>query len=214
VWKGLVSEDSDVKTIVNERYLRLASRNFEHFANPRGPGSGGPTSKNRDSAGGSYRALHESALLLARDAKKVGKPVNEAMAHEAAASHFMQDAFSAGHIRTPPASISDYWNAKYPLFFEQLKKSIAQEVAIYVNAHQTNVVTVGGTVNDLMQGLIEGIDEKTQTLPPIGFDALPGLITHDVDNEVGVFVTNELDDSWEAMGDGHGGLTPPRTRRR
>lgn len=206
VWSKLKLDDPRLLAAVNERYLRRAAVNFEHFVDPKGPGSGGPKSKDRTSAGGSYRALHESALLMAHDAKKAGKPVNEAMAHEAAASHYLQDGFSAGHLRVPRASISEYWNAKYPLFFEQFKKTIAQDVAIYKNAHQTNPATIGGSVLDIMTEVRAGIDAATANLPPMGFDTLPGIVTHDVDNEEGLFVTNDLGEQWKTFGDGHGGV--------
>ena len=156
----------------NNRYLRLAAANFEHFANPNGPGSGGPKSGNRHSAGGSYRALHEDAIHRAHEAKKAGQPIDDAMAHEAASEHFLTDGFAAGHLRTPRGTIESYWGGMYPLFFENLKKTIAQDVANYMNANETNPTTVLGSVTDIMNTVLPQIDEKTKNLPPVGFEAM------------------------------------------
>ena len=54
----------EVKTTVDNRYLRSAADNREHFASPTGSG-GGPASGLGASAGGSYRALHEDAIVRA-----------------------------------------------------------------------------------------------------------------------------------------------------
>ncbi len=207
IWSQ-VTFSQQVKDAVEARYLRLADSNTEHFANPKGPGSGGPKSGNRQSAGGSYRALHEDAILRAHQAKKDGKGIDEPMAREAAAEHFLTDGFAAGHLRTPRASIAEYWNGKYPLFFENLKKTIAQDVAIYMNAHETNAATIMGSVLDIMKDTQAQIDEKTASLPEFGFDDIVSLITHDMDNARGLWVTNELQMSWKTFGDSHGGVSP------
>ena len=204
-WASLKFSEAVMKA-VNERYLRLASANREHFANPAGPGSGGARSKNRSSAGGSYRALHEEALRAAHEARRSGATIDEAMAREAAASHFLQDSFASGHVRTPRASIAEYWNAKYPLFFEQFKKSVAQAVAIYMNAHETNLPTVFGSVLRIMDDVLSEVDLKTSGMPRIGFDTLAGLVSHDFDNEEGLWVVNALGERWQTLGDGHGGV--------
>ncbi len=205
IW-GHLKFSKAVKDAVDDRYMRLADANTEHFASPHGPGSGGPKSTNRSSGGGSYRAIHKSAILKAHDAKKQGEPINEAMAHEAASEHFLTDAFASGHMRTPRASIADHWNGKYPLFFENLKKTIAQDVAIYMNDHETNAATIGGSVLDIMGPVMSDIDEKTSNLPAFGFDDIVALITHDVDNETGLWVTNDLKMQWKTFGDSHGGV--------
>lgn len=187
---------------VESRYLKLASRNDEHFQAPKGAGSGGPDSGNRASGGGSYRALHEDAILRAYRAKTDGKPVTDAMAHEAAAQHFLTDAFAAGHARTPRGSIRSHWSAKYPLFFSNLKKAIAHEAAIYINDNTTNTATILGSVQDIMGGILEKVEDKTKDLPPFGFDDVVSLVVHDIDNERGLWVTNDLNERWRTFGDG------------
>jgi len=191
----------EVEKAVETRYLKLASRNDEHFQHPQGPTSGGPSSQNRSSGGGSYRALHEDAIMNAYESKKRGSDA-DAMAHEAAAQHFLTDAFAAGHARTPRGSIRSHWQAKYPLFFSNLKKAIAHETAIWINSNDTNAATIGGNVMDITAGIFEKVDAQTQDLPAFGFDDVVSLVVHDIDNERGLWVTNDLGDRWLTYGDG------------
>ena len=58
--------------------------------------------------------------------QEVGLP----MAREAAAQHYLTDAFSAGHLRTPIANIRDYWSKKYPMFWFNLRQKIALDTAM------------------------------------------------------------------------------------
>ena len=201
VWADVVFGDQ-VKNAVDARYLKLAARNDEHFQNPQGAGSGGEGSGNRASGGGSYRALHEDAILRAHRANAEGKPVTGAMAREAAAQHFLTDAFAAGHSRTPRGSIRAHWQAKYPLFFENLKKAIAHETAIWMNANITNAATILGNVQDITGPILEKVEEATADLPPFGFDDVVSLVAHDVDNDRGLWVANDLGDRWLTYGDG------------
>lgn len=199
-WAGITFSEA-VKESVTSRYLRLAAKNDEHFQNPKGPGSGGPGSGNRKSGGGSYRELHEDAILRAHKAKTDGQPVTDAMAHEAAAQHFLTDAFAAGHSRTPRGSIRSHWNAKYPLFFSNLKKTIAHETAIWLNANHTNGATVLGGVQDITGSILTKVEEATASMPPFGFDDVVSLVVHDTDNERGLWVKNDLGDTWLTYGD-------------
>lgn len=200
-WADIVFSEAVTKA-VDSRYLKLAAKNDEHFQNPNGAGSGGPGSGNRKSGGGSYRELHEDAILRAHKAKKDGGAVADAMAHEAAAQHFLTDAFAAGHSRTPRGSIRSHWQAKYPLFFDNLKKAIAHETAIWMNANITNGATVLGGVQDITGSILEEVEKATADLPPFGFDDVVSLVVHDVDNERGLWVKNDLGDEWLTYGDG------------
>ena len=200
-WADIVFSEA-VQKAVDDRYLRLAAKNDEHFQAPTGPGSRGPLSGARKSGGGSYRDLHESAILDAHAAKRKGKPVADAMAHEAAAQHFLTDAFAAGHSRTPRGSIRSHWQAKYPLFFDNLKKAIAHETAIWMNANIDNAATVLGGVQDITGNILAEVEKATADLPPFGFDDVVSLVVHDVDNERGLWVKNDLGDEWLTFGDG------------
>lgn len=199
-WGGIVFSEA-VKESVTARYLRLAAKNDEHFQNPTGPGSGGPGSGNRRSGGGTYRELHEDAILRAHKSKADGAPVTDAMAHEAAAQHFLTDAFASGHSRTPRGSIRSHWQAKYPLFFSNLKKTIAHETAIWLNANHTNAATIAGGVQTITNTILEKVEKSTASMPPFGFDDVVSLVVHDVDNERGLWVKNDLGDTWLTYGD-------------
>jgi len=200
-WGDIVFGD-EVVNAVEGRYLRLAAKNDEHFQHPTGAASGGPGSSNRASGGGSYRALHEDAILRAHKSKSDGGAVTGAMAHEAAAQHFLTDGFAAGHSRTPRGSIRSHWQGKYPLFFDNLKKAIAHETAIWLNGNITNAATVFGGVQDITAGIYEKVEEATKALPPFGFDDVVSLVVHDMDNERGLWVKNDLGDTWQTFGDG------------
>jgi hypothetical protein len=72
------------------RYMRLASRNLDHFG---------------ADAVAAYRAGHTAACLLA------STDLNAALAMNAHADHFLSDLFASGHIRTPRRVLNDYaWN--------------------------------------------------------------------------------------------------------
>jgi len=193
---------------VSLRFKRLAAKNYEHFAHPdqKHPEIGG----DRASAGGSYRAQHELAIRLAYEAGRGGQDAGMAYAREAAAEHFLTDAFSAGHVRTPRKSINEFWNARYPNFFRA-----------FVGFMEDKVVTGLGQTGDLPGKLLPrgikrdgfhhlGIDkpgvhqqmlDKLAGLPPITFGDLLGKITHDADNDNGLWVTNDAGNKWKAFGD-------------
>ncbi|MDZ8188753.1 MAG: hypothetical protein RMX96_28370 [Nostoc sp. ChiSLP02] len=188
-----------VTDAVDNRYLRLAADNTEHFAAPHG--TAGPSGGNRSSAGGSYRALHEDAILRAFFAGQSKQDIGEGMAREAAAHHFLTDHFAAGHLRTPRADIRQYWRQKYPLFFNNMKRKIALDVARYINENTTNGATIFGTVSAIYDTIIAQVQEKTKDMPELGFDDLVALVAHDFDNEQGLWVVNDLGDRWKTFGD-------------
>jgi hypothetical protein len=206
-WNFLVSVfESDasapVRAKVDERYLRLASQNIEHFVNPTalGPDADGPLGS---SAHASYRQLHKQALLTAWEAGTAGTPIDMAMAREAAAQHFLTDAFAAGHLRTPRVAIREHWSTIYPLFWGNLKKKIAHDMAVYINENQTNVATLWSNVMELYAKILAKVEEKVASKPPLGFDNIVALATHDLDNETGLMVTNDYGTRWKTYGDSH-----------
>lgn len=200
-WHGITFSEA-VGAAATERYLRLAANNIEHFVSPTGTGSDAEGAMG-SSAHASYRQLHTDALRRGFEAGQNGQPIDMAMAREAAAHHFLTDAFAAGHLRTPRVSIREHWSAIYPSFWNNLKKKIAHDMARYINANQTNVATLWGNVMDIYNGILPKIEEKTQAVPPFSFDNLVALIAHDLDNEVGVMVTNDFGTSWRTYGDSH-----------
>lgn len=214
-WHFLASvfEDDASKAVrdsVNERYLKLASRNIEHFVDPTGSGDSadGPLGS---SAHASYRSLHKAAIVEAWEAGAHGRPIDMPKAREAAAHHFLTDAFAAGHLRTPRTSIREHWAAIYPNFWINLKKKIAHDMAIHINAEQTNVATLWANVMELYADILAKVEEKSASKPPLGFDNLVALTAHDLDNEVGLMVTNDFGEQWRTYGDSYlgEGVQPP-----
>ncbi|HEY6173546.1 MAG TPA: hypothetical protein VIX73_03840, partial [Kofleriaceae bacterium] len=202
IWHG-VSFSDDVINRVEMRYNWLAYANHEHFVEPNGPGSGGPASGARKSAGGSYRAMHEEAIQRAYDAKQKRTSLDHAMTYEAAAEHFLTDAFSSGHLRTARAGIENFWGKKYPLFFENFKHTIARDISIAINRDETNLATVFGTVGAIEDEVIPAVEEKTKSLPPIGFDVVVNKLVHDADNDAGLWVVSKIHPGgWQTFGDG------------
>jgi hypothetical protein len=123
------------------------------------------------------------------------------MAREGAAHHFLTDHFAAGHLRTPRSDIRQYWRQKYPLFFNNMKRKIALDVARYINDNTTNAATIVGTVSAIYDTIIAQVQEKTASMPELGFDDLVALVAHDFDNEQGLWVVNDLGDRWKTFGD-------------
>jgi len=199
-WNGITFSDA-VMSSVHARYLRLAEENKEHFASPNGP-LAGPNAGNRSSAGGSYRALHEDALVRAYAAGQAGEAIDASMMREAAAQHFLTDHFASGHLRTPRASIRDFWRGKYPNFWGQLKETIAQRIAEGIDADpRTTGPAAHVGVWILKSKIMPIIDDKTKDKPALGFDDLVAKVAHDVDNQTGLFVVNDLGMQWKAFGD-------------
>jgi hypothetical protein len=214
-WNFLVSvfgseASKAVRERVGERYLKLAASNFEHFVNPTGagPNADGPLGS---SAHASYRQLHKQAVLAAWEAGANGKSIEMARAREAAAQHFLTDAFAAGHLRAPRVAIREHWSAIYPLFWTNLKKKIAHDMAVYINEHQTNLATLFGSVMVLYEKIRAQLEEMVASKPPLGFDHLVALAAHDLDNETGLMVTNDFGSRWRTFGDSNLGkeLRPP-----
>ncbi len=115
-----LAASSDIERHVRDRYHQLAATNDDHFVTP-----GGVTheriSRPFRSAVFAYRHYHQLAL---EEACRLGRAHDDpswAMALEAAAQHFLTDAFTAGHLRTPVAQIRRFWHSRYPSFWENLK---------------------------------------------------------------------------------------------
>jgi hypothetical protein len=178
-----------VKDAVDERYNRLAAANTTHFAAPRGrDASGQPNPSPEGSAGNSYRTTHEAALRMAFQAGQQHKPIDRAMAMEAAAHHYLTDAFSAGHLRTPIGNVREYWAGRYPLFWYNLRHKMALDTAIRLNSQTNNVTTIVGTVNQMYNAISEQVEEMAASLPAVTLGDLLALVFHDRDNAEGVDV--------------------------
>jgi hypothetical protein len=191
-YAGYVYSDA-VKSAVFERYQKLGAANAGHFAAPKGRDAGGAPAPAADSAGGNYRTLHEVAIRQADQAGRAKADIGMAMAREAAAQHFLTDSFSAGHLRTPISLIRDYWGAKYPLFWYNLRHKIALDTAIEMTSGTLVTAHYGYTQ------ILTQVEAMAPTLPAVTLGDLLGSVFHDVDNEQGV----GIEGVGKVMGDAH-----------
>jgi hypothetical protein len=172
-----------VVAAVQERYNRRGAANDPHFVSPIAGGTAPATA----SAGGNYRALHEAALEMAYDSGRAGTPLARALAREAAAQHYLSDAFSAGHLLTAITSIRAYWGGRYPLFWYNLLHKIGLDTATAMNA-QSAAITNVLSVAFLYQRIMGDINTMAASLPPITLGDMVARVFHDWDNEHGVDV--------------------------
>ncbi len=192
IWVGFVFSD-EVKAAVATRYDNLAAKNTSHFFAPSGRDAAGQPirgSATGPSAFGSYRELHERALVLAYAAGgTAARDISHAMAMEAAAQHFLTDSFSAGHLRTPVALIRSYWAGRYPLFWYNLLHKMALDTAIRMNDIDTNPTIILGSVQQMYEAIIAEVNTIANSLLPITLGDLLSLLFHDFDNKMGLAVS-------------------------
>jgi hypothetical protein len=113
--------------------LVLATANGDHFVAPGRPGTGHDHQSPQPSRFGSallvYRRLHEVALDEACRLGRCQGEESRAMAWEAAAQHYLTDAFAAGHLWTPVTAIRHFWHHRYPQFWQSLQHKVAADTA-------------------------------------------------------------------------------------
>jgi hypothetical protein len=187
---------------VEQRYIRLASGNIRHFPNPLVGDTTRPTAdkvgRERDGKplGGiaQYHHDHLDAVRLAMSAGELREEshLGEAYAMDGFACHFLTDAFSGSHVRTPRASIKDWWDAKVPHFDDLLLNWVTDEVAWVVETEPDSAKEwIGSAVDQLdptrRYALIRaGVREQiAPKLPPTSFGDLVSLIVHDWEGEHG-----------------------------
>jgi hypothetical protein len=201
--------DATAKDAVNERFYRLAAANVSHFPNPRsGDIDMDPRTKARrhDEQGpvgepATYRDGHERALRRAVALGKAGKPIGGALAIDAFYSHFLTDAFSAGHLRTPRVTVVNYWHKKVPDFYARFLGWLGDTVAFWVshNGGQLEQMAPRGTVR---KGARKAVKDALKTMPAMTFGDVVGLAVHDYDSERGV-VVKVGGKRMRMVGDGH-----------
>jgi hypothetical protein len=203
---SMKKEDFDEKVIngAKRRFYGLAANNVSHFSRP---DIGDPNASQAELAAkggannaGSYRSNHVLAIEEAVRAGAAKAPINQALLQEGFATHFLTDAFSAGHLRTPRHFIGDWWNPKVPLFWHNLKLWLAENIAHHMNDHS---VAGAMTVNYLFHEAIATLEKvmADKKMPDLQFgDALSGAL-HDWDNEHGV-VADVGGDHVKLFGDG------------
>jgi hypothetical protein len=196
---------------VKTRYVRLAAGNIHHFSRP------GEGTRARSNAT-VYREAHEKAIELAHAAANrwvavdLGREatIEDAMASEAFGSHFLQDMFPAGHIRTPRASAQEHWDTLYPNFSHNLRlwlgeviyssmRNYAQGgaagIAVLGTLLGAGVITIpiGIILSDQAQNIIDWVlEKKLSDLPPTTLGGMLGAAMHDYDNAMGLWAISEL----------------------
>ena len=113
------------------------SKNISHFPNPRsGDTALDPLQKNQRvgedkkplGAAATYRDAHEKAMWMAYINGTHQQSNDDALLADGFACHFLTDSFSASHLRTPRASIKEYWDQKVPGFRKKLIQWLADQI--------------------------------------------------------------------------------------
>jgi len=208
------------KKSVTDRYFALASRNLSHFS------AGG-------SAIATYAKGHSDALVDALEAGQTGDKTiwRRALTKEAFAVHFLTDAFSAGHVRTPRADIKQWYDTNMSNSNDALLRYMARFIFNRLDERQQLPPAVWwyGWIsrlwgNELLQSDITKTGGEATNTFSVG-DIL-SLALHNHDNK-GLDVVSAVDADgretaggyrWRAVGDGHLGLrrksqTPARPNR-
>ncbi|MEA2299885.1 MAG: hypothetical protein QOE44_420 [Solirubrobacteraceae bacterium] len=191
-----LASSSIVERRVRDRYLELAATNDEHFVAP-----GGVTDdclgRPGGSAGRAYRRLHEVALEEARRLGHGGGDQSRAMAREAAAQHFLTDAFTAGHLRTPVAAIRRYWHSRYPAFWENLQREVASSTAWTLRERSRPIRVLPAPF--LYDSTLSALRTRTSGYPELSVGDFLARLFHDWDNSHGL----EIEGGGVVFGDGH-----------
>jgi Domain of unknown function (DUF4157) len=140
---------------------------------------------------GSYRLNHAHAITEATLAGANKQPLEDAMAQDAFACHYLTDSFASGHIRTPRLSAKEYWDAKVPMFYENLVGFMAQEITRYLRSHKTADVYGWFDADTLTEEAVWGgakdeVRAVFESKARLTFGDVVALAIHDWDNDTGV----------------------------
>jgi hypothetical protein len=179
---------TEVERRVRDRFLTLATANGDHFVAPGrlGPVAdrNGPQPPRFESAVAAYRHLHEVAIDEAYRLGRCGGDGSRAMAREAAAQHYLTDAFAAGHLRTPVTAIRGFWHHRYPQFWQSLQRKVATDTAAALRELTGPArILPDGFVYDRVHAAVQA---RTRGFPPITFGDLLARVFHDLDNNHGL----------------------------
>ncbi|HEY9670735.1 MAG TPA: DUF4157 domain-containing protein [Waterburya sp.] len=162
-----------VEDVVMDRYYRLAARNETHFSTGSAPGR-----SNREQ----YITAHADAIAAAYAHGRSGIITGpDWQAREGFADHFLTDAFSGGHIRTPRGQIQSHWNGLYPNFSDNMVRMISCYMASYIN-DRDNIGYIA-TVNQLAEGIAPILRARAgNVLSAFSIGDLISKVMHDADN--------------------------------
>jgi len=191
-----LATSSDVERGVRDRYLELAATNDDHFSTPGGAchQRGSPPF---GSAGLAYRHFHQVALEEARRLGLLGGDQSRAMAREAAAQHFLTDAFTAGHLRTPVAEIRRFWHSRYPRFWENLQREVASSTAQTIRESSPALRLLPAPF--VYHATLSRLRARTSSYPELSVGDFLARLFHDWDNTHGL----EIESGGLVFGDGH-----------
>jgi peptidoglycan hydrolase-like protein with peptidoglycan-binding domain len=196
-----------------EQYLDLAGANAAHFA----PGTRGPNHKAR------WEELHKQALEIAHAAAATDKQVpDEARRINGFASHFVTDAFSAGHLAAKQ-DLMDTAQAKFDalpmtdnipftnkLGENSFSKALASgmlanpKIAPQFAKRELKIVDFGDFTQKRTSELIFGLRLEE---PQLFFSLFARTVHDDLDDAIrkgldkGLEVTNDNGDVWTLAGD-------------
>ena len=179
--------DVIVERRVRDRFLALGASNDDHFVAPgaRGVATVHDRAAPRfGSATSAYRVLHEQALRRAWRLGRDGGDVERAMAREAAAQHYLTDAFAAGHLRTPVAAIRELWQVRHPGFWEGLQRKVASDVS---EALRQLVAPIRALPRAYVHSRsLAVVAARTRGFPRVSLGDLLAKVFHDWDNRQGL----------------------------
>lgn len=191
-----LAASTHVERRVRDRYLELAATNDDHFV-----AAGGVTHEQRTKPYGSallaYRHFHQIALETACRLGRDGREPAAAMAREAAAEHFLTDACTAGHLRTPVAQIRRFWHARYPAFWENLQRRVAASTASTLRELAWALSWLPSHL--LHDATLAALERRTRRYPELSLGDFVARLFHDWDNSHGL----EIDGGGVVFGDGH-----------
>ncbi len=193
------ASSSDVERRVRDRHLELAATNDDHFVAPGGvTHEYHPGPRPFGSAVLAYRHLHQLALEEACRLGRLGGDQSQAMAREAAAQHFLTDAFTAGHLRTPVAQIRRFWLSRYPAFWENMQHKVAADTASTLRelAWALRRLLPARFVHD---STLSALKKRTGRYPELSLGDFLARLFHDWDNTHGL----TIDGGGMLFGDGH-----------
>lgn len=99
------------------------------------------------------------------------------MAREAAAQHYLTDAFAAGHLRTPVAAMRELWQVRYPTFWEGLRHKAASDTIAALRELAAPLRLVPRrTLDGRTQAAVEA---RTRAYPRISLGDLLAKVFHD-----------------------------------
>lgn len=195
--------DKTAEQAADKRYYDLASNNPAHFLNPQAGDENRTTVEKADdvnklnqplNAGAGYSQNHMRAIKEAFQAGKSGKGIEAALAVEAFGAHYLTDAFSSGHLRTPRASVKNYWHGQLPMFNYNLKGYIAEKIAEKLETEiyggvLTEEATYKGAAGK--KGALAEVSELFDQKGYLTFGEVVSGALHDYDNQKGVMASVE-----------------------